>query len=357
MEIRTGPGQTGRGLRWAALFAMTVLAWQAVGAEVPSVTAMSPAPEPAPAHLAELDEILVRGELPGPAMWRISKDGHSLWIMGTLSPMPRRMTWRQQKAEEVIRNSGEILGESSADWDMDLGLRQAFGMLRQMMQLRHNADRATLREVLPAPVYERWHAAHRRWFGKDPSPRERARPLYAAFLLYERALQRSGLTNESMVWNTAASIARRHGVKVRERTFRIKVEDPRGILAELAKLPADKEAACLVAVLDHIDHAVPDMQRRAGAWANGDLATLRALPPAVDEPECMNLMEGTRLDALAEQEEALFREDWSGIVDWLLLTHETSFTTLPIEKLFDPDGVLADLRRKGYTVEEPRSGG
>lgn len=354
MRTRTGRRQARTGPGSAALLVMAMLAWPAAGAEVAPGAATPPAPPPATAYATELDEILVRGELPGPAMWRVSKDGHSLWIMGTLSLMPRRMTWRQQKAEEVIRSSGEILGESTADWDMDLGLREAFGMLRQVMRLRHNADGATLREVLPAPVYERWHAAHRRWFGKDPSPRERARPLYAGYLLYERALHRSGLTEEPVVWTTAERIARRHGVKVRERAFRIKVKEPRGILVEMEKLPADKEAACLVAYMDYIDHALPDMQRRARAWASGDLATLRALPPEEEAPECVELIEGTRVAALVDQEEALFREDWSGIVDWLLLTHETSFTTLPIEKLFEPDGVLADLRRKGYTVEEPQ---
>src|SRR5690606_16682838 len=272
MRIRNGRERARKGPPPATLLMMAVLAWPAAGTEVATATATSPAPQPAATYSTELEEILVRGELPGPAMWRVSKDGHSLWIMGTLSPMPRRMTWRQQKAEEVIRNSGEILGESSADWDMDLGVREAFGMLRQVLRLRHNADGATLREVLPAPVYERWHAAHRRWFGKDPSPKERARPLYAGYLLYDRALRRSGLTDEPVIWSTAERIARRHGVKVRERAFRIKVEDPRGMFAELERLPADKEAACLVEVMDYIDHALPDMQRRARAWAMGDLA-------------------------------------------------------------------------------------
>lgn len=349
--------------RWAAarlpaMLLLVTLAGAVAAADITpqgsvagGVAATSAPPGDAPP--LELDEVLVRGELPGPAMWRVSSGEHSLWIMGTLSPLPRRMTWRQHKAEEVIRNSGEILGDSTAEWDIDAGVRESFGLLRKVLRLRHNADGSTLREVLPPPVYARWHAAHRRWFGKDPSPKERARPLYAGILLYERALRRSGLTDEPLVWATAEKIARRHGVRVREREFRIKVRDPGGMLDELARLPADKEAACLVEVLDYIELALPDMKRRAQAWAVGDLAVLRALPPAAKEPACMELGEGTRLAALAEREEALVREDWSGIVDWLLLAHRTSFTTMPIEKLFEPEGVLAELRRKGYTVEEP----
>src|SRR5690606_7067293 len=302
----------------------------------------------------ELDEVVVSGELPGPAMWKVSSGGHTLWIMGTLSPMPTKMTWRQRQAEDVIRASGEILGESSSELDMDLGFREAIGMLRSVLRLRHNADGSTLREGLPPAVYERWHAAHRRWFGKKPSPKERARPIYAAMLLYERALKGSGLSDEPMVWATAERVARRHGVKVRERAFRMKVKDPKGMLAELASLPADQEAACLVDLMDYLDRELPDMKRRAEAWAVGDLPTLRALPHAEEQPECMALIEGTQMQRLMDQEDALLREDWSGIVDWMLLTHETSFTTLPIEKLLQPDGVLAQLRTKGYEVEEPR---
>ncbi len=301
----------------------------------------------------ELDEVLVTGERPGPAMWKVSRDGHMLWIMGTLSPMPAKMSWRQKRAEEVIKASGEILATSTSDWDMDLGFRESIGMIRTLLKLRHNADGSTLREVLPEDVYERWHAAHRRWFGGKPSPKERARPLYAAMLLYSRALEKSGLTEEPLVWERAAKVARKHKVKIRQRRFRVKIEDPKGMLAELRDLPRDKEVACLVEIMDFIDHEIPQMKRRAEAWALGDLGALRGLPPAALEPQCIELGEGTRIEQLEKTEEALFARDWAGIVDWMLLTHETSFTTLPIGKLLEEDGVLAQLRSRGYTVEEP----
>lgn len=301
----------------------------------------------------ELDEVLVRGELPGPAMWKVSNGEHTLWIMGTISPMPRGMTWRQRQAEEVIKASGEILGESDSRLDMDLGVRESFRLLRQMLRLRHNADGSTLREVLAPDLYARWHAAHRQWFGKDPDAKERARPLYAAMLLYQRALRRSGLTEDPIVWNSAERLARRHGVKVRQREFRLPVEDPKGMLDELAVLPKAQEAACLAEVMDYIDREVPQMKRRAEAWAMGDLTALRRLPSMDEEPACMALGEGTQVAQLAETEEALFAQDQEGIIDWLLLAHETSFTTLPIATLLDPGGLLAKLRRKGYAVDAP----
>jgi uncharacterized protein YbaP (TraB family) len=326
------------------LAAATVLAClPALGAEEPAATAD-----------VELDEVVVTGERPGPAMWKVSKGDHTLWIMGTLSPMPAKMNWRQKHAEEVIKASGEILGESSSDWDMDLGFRESIGMIRTLMKLRHNADGSTLREVLPDDVYQRWHAAHRRWFGEKPSPKERARPLYAAFLLYDQALKKSGLTEKPLVWSRAEKLARQHNVTVRQREFTVKVRDPKGMFKELATLPKDLESACLVETMDFIDRELPEMKQRAEAWAVGDMAALRTLPRAELAPQCMELGEGTQIERLAKAEEAMFARDWSGIVDWLLLAHRTSFTTLPVGKLLEEDGVLAGLRAKGYTVEEPQ---
>ena len=41
-----------------------------------------------------LDEVLVTGEQPGPAMWKAKRGDHTLWIVGTLRPLPSKMTWR-----------------------------------------------------------------------------------------------------------------------------------------------------------------------------------------------------------------------------------------------------------------------
>ena len=44
-----------------------------------------------------LEEILVVGEQPGPAMWRVSKGDHTLWIFATLEPLPKDMVWRSKE--------------------------------------------------------------------------------------------------------------------------------------------------------------------------------------------------------------------------------------------------------------------
>lgn len=302
----------------------------------------------------ELEEVLVTGERPGPAMWRVSKGAHTLWIMGTLEPLPSRMTWRSDQVEKVIGESGEILARSVSDWDADTGFFESIGLLRAVLRLRHNADDATLREVLPEAVYQRWQAAHRRWYGKDPDPKERARPSYAADLLYERALRESGLTQDARVWPVVEKLARAEGVRIRRREFPVFIERPRELIDELKVLPRDREVACLVATLDYIDTKLPYLQQRAAAWAVGDLEALRALPAGNLRTDCQDaLLENTRIGAMLREERAKSSNDWWGIVDWLLLTHRTSFTVLTIDELFD-DSLLHRLRDKGYEVTQPR---
>lgn len=300
-----------------------------------------------------LDEVRVTGEQPGPAMWRVTKGDHTLWIMGTLSPVPAKMSWRARQAEAVIADSGEILGPSTAS--VALGTFTVLRNMPALLRLRHNADGATLREVLPPEVYTRWHAAHRRWFGKDPDPKERARPLYAAELLFEQALERSGLSRRNVVWPKVRELAQEHAVRIRQRNFAVVVKDPRQMIADIAALPRDKEAACLLATLDRIERDLPDMKRRAEAWAIGDLATLRAMPAETPMTSCIDaVLETPRLRTLADAQREKMEADWSGIIDWMLLAHQTSFTTLPLDELLQTDGPLAQLRARGYVVDEPQ---
>src|SRR5689334_25218036 len=61
------------------------------------------------ASAAQPEQILVVGQKPGPGMWKVSKDGHVLWIFGTYSPLPVKMDWRSHEVDAVIGRSQEYL--------------------------------------------------------------------------------------------------------------------------------------------------------------------------------------------------------------------------------------------------------
>ncbi|MFO1504163.1 MAG: TraB/GumN family protein [Steroidobacteraceae bacterium] len=301
-----------------------------------------------------LDEVLVTGEQPGPAMWKAKRGDHTLWIVGTLRPLPSKMTWRSKQVEDVIARSEEILGRYEGRATIKGGTFAALRLLPSIMRLRFNADGRTLREVLPPDVYARWSAAHRRIFGHDPDPKERARPFYAADLLFDEALKKANLSEKDVVWPKVDDVARRHKVRIRSLKIELPVDDPKAVIRDFAAISPEKETACLVATLDRIDRDLPNMRRRAQAWAVGDMATLRSLPVVNQQQTCMEaLLERPKLRALADQARAKVEADRPAIISYMLLAHATSFTAEPIDELLKPDGLLAQLRAAGYAVEEP----
>lgn len=305
----------------------------------------------------ELEEVLVLGEQPGPAMWKVSRDGHTLWVMGTMTPRPSSMTWRSTAAEGVIQRSGEILGSTSTRVTLGVGLFGAMKLIPAALKARDNPDGSTLHDVLPVEVRTRYSAMHRRFFGKDMDQKEKRRPLFAADELYREAMKKSGLTTDSLVWPKVEKLAKRYKVGIRERQIPVALEDPKGIIGDLALIKREQEVACLVGTMDYIEQELPNIKQRARAWAVGDVAALRSLPPAVDRMSCQQALTDAlqpRLETQINETRETIEEDREGIVSWMLLAHETSFTTMDIQELLAKDGAVARWRAAGYTVEEPQ---
>jgi uncharacterized protein YbaP (TraB family) len=302
-----------------------------------------------------LEEVQVTGEQPGPAMWKVSKDDHVLWILGTLSPLPAKMTWRSKQVEAVIARSSEVLGGSSLRADLKGSRWALLRSIPAIMRLNDNPDGSTLKQVLPPDLYTRWSAAHQLWFGKPPDAKDRSRPMFAGGTLYEHALQRSGLSNRNVVWPVIQRQAKAAKIPIRQREFTVPLKDPRGLIAEVAATPRDADIACLVATLDHIDADLPNMKRRAEAWAIGDIEALRRLPWADQQQTCLEaVLSGERLHQMYEQQKKVMTDEFLNSVGYALLGNPTSITTLPMSQLLGEQGVLAKLRATGYAVEEPQ---
>ena len=70
--------------------------------------ATSPASADAP-PITDLATMVVSGAQPGPGMWKVSKGDHVLWILGTLSPLPKKMEWVSGDVEDVIAQAQEVI--------------------------------------------------------------------------------------------------------------------------------------------------------------------------------------------------------------------------------------------------------
>jgi uncharacterized protein YbaP (TraB family) len=304
-----------------------------------------------------LDELEVEDQ-PGPKMWRVSKDDHELWIIGTVTPTPVGLKWNSRQVQAAVREADEVL--APVGYGIHLGVRNAFTVMRylpQLMKLRDNPDGALLRDLLPADQYARWTKLHLAAYGKPPDDEGKWRPMFIADDLYAKTLKSMGLTGGDVIWPKLNALAGEAKVPINRHTFTTSMEnaDPKMLLAEFRNFPRQTEIDCLVETMDHIEKKLPLAKDGAHAWSTGDTASLQADLSWTSHQSCSEMAFNAsslhgRIEALTEQG----REYWRGMVSYALLNKKTTVTAVPIRVLLGPDSLLDYLHSSGHLVESPR---
>ena len=292
-----------------------------------------------------IDEITITGERPGPGLWKAARDGHVLWLMGTLDPLPKRMTWRSAQVERVIADAQLVL-PASTTVKADAGPIALVGLYFSVRRAQRLPDGQTHAGTLPPQQFQRLQSLRQRY-----APRlqvDGLRPIVAAQRLYEEALSASGLRSDRDVEKSVLRMARARDVPVEENVLRL--EDPKGLLAELDHIPKDAELRCLDVTLARLESDLPALRERAAAWAVGDVAALRRLRQNEERSACWEAVEvSPRLHALIDAQRARRVQR----LDAARVRHASTLALLPVDQLLSPDGVLETLRRMGYAIEEP----
>lgn len=326
---------------------VVVPAWAQIGtAEPPTI---------APA-VTDLDPVLVVGMQPGPGMWRVSRGDHTLWILGTLAPLPRAMTWESAEVDGVIAQADEILAPGSAAADIGAGdIFKMIAMARSAIKSTRNPDGGRLKDVLPADIHARWVGLKQQYIGND-SKIERSRPLFASQDLYWKAIAAAGLTRSNVVWQQIVASAESHGVKITPTgiTFPLAIDKARykGGIKALSESRID-DIDCFTRTMDRLQPDLAAMKIRANAWATGDVAVLRQTKQEELEPPCKGIYDAAMsFQARPELKEKL-AASWLTAAESALSRNETTFATLPVAEIFNPDGYITRLREKGYTIQGP----
>ena len=297
--------------------------------------------------------VVVSGALPGPGLWKVRKDGHTLYVLATLSPLPKRMEWESAGVESVVARSQQVLLPPSFTLDADVGMFRGLMLVPSLLKARRNPDGRSLQEVVPAALYARWSPLKQRYLGRDRGV-ERWRPIFAAQELYEAAMRRSGLGLEDIADKEVRRMAKRHGVALRAVNFKLELEDPKAAIREFQSTTlADTD--CFARTLARIETDLEAMRQRANAWATGDIQTLRALPLENQYRACIDAVTGSGLAQRLGIDDVRPRlaAMWLGAAEEALSDHATSFAMLPLALVTAPDGYLAQLAAKGYEVEAP----
>jgi uncharacterized protein YbaP (TraB family) len=312
--------------------------------------AQDPAPPAAPT--TTLDSVLVVGEQPGPGLWKISKDDHILWILGTLSPLPKKMTWRSQQVESIVAQSQQVLAVPTAS--LQIGFFRSLTLVPSLLHARKNENGAKLQDVLEPDLYTRWLALKAKYIGRSNSV-ERLRPMLAARELYEKAIDKSGLTNDRDAWRVVERAARKARVPISTPTADIPVDDPKAAIKDFESTSPDLDAACLATTIQRLETDLGSMRQRANAWATGDMDALRSLPYPDQRAACLTAVSSTpRVHDLIEEARSRIAQAWLAAAEKSLNDNLSTLAVLPMAELVAPAGPLDALRAKGYTIEDPQ---
>ena len=315
--------------------------------------AVSPAvraqPVPAtapPAADAALPEVLVEGQHQGPRMWTVHRGDHVLWILGTVTPLPKKMVWQPDAVREVLAQSQEVV-PAWPSYGIGANPFTALRVFIQWRRMQKPPDRLPLKDTVPPALYARVTALEAKYDPHD-THLEELRPMLAAERLTTRVLDASGLALHNEVQATVLTLARERGVRVRQ--DKLKIDDPVDVLKDVGATPLSAEIACLDAVVTRLESDLGPMQARARAWALGDVDTLRQLPHADDKTACIVAVSTSeRVRALI----ARAQDDWLTVVEDSLARNRGTLAVQSMDRLLGANGALAALRAQGYSVEGP----
>jgi hypothetical protein len=307
--------------------------------------------EPQPA----IEEVLVTGHQPGPGLWKVTRpaDGtdHVLWILGSYGPLPKKMSWRSTELEAALAGSQAVIAPVSMR--ASVGALGGVTLLPSLVGLRRNPDGARLEDVLPPELYARWLPLKERYIGRDDDV-EKWRPIFAAQELYERALRKSGLEPYGVVWPAVEKRARKARVKIVEPEVEVRIDKPRAAIKEFKQAPLD-DLDCFAKTLERLEADLELMKVRANAWASGDVEKLRALAPVDNASACIAV--ALNAEVLRERGAgdwpAQRAAAWLEAVEAAFAANASTVAVLNVEQILRPDGYVAQLRARGYEVEDP----
>jgi hypothetical protein len=326
-----------------------------------NVSAIAQSSVPAlPSAANDTETILVVGEQPGPGMWKVSKGDHTLWIIGTHTPLPQKIKWRAKGVRDVVANSQELIASPGVRvTTKQIGIFRALTMIPAAMEARKNPDGARLKDLVPPDVYQRWLVLRDKYIEEnntddEASDIERWRPIFAALELYDEAIKKNGMTQTSPVWKTVEDEAKRQKIKITDVTLEPPIKEPRAALSEFAKTRLD-DIDCFTKTIERIEGDLRNMRARGNAWATGDIELLRRTPGADQRAACNRaLQNATFIKKLGAEGIAQQMENaWLAAVDTALSRSRSSVAVMPISQLTGESNLVGKLRARGYVVTEP----
>ncbi|ESQ77081.1 TraB/GumN family protein [Asticcacaulis sp. YBE204] len=279
-------------------------------------------------------EVVVRGKPGvGPALWRVTDGDSQVIIIGVLPVFPKKQKWATKRVENALRGANRLITPA----DSSTGP----GDLWSLMSQKGLPNRSTLKDGLPANLYNRYEKTAKR-AGIPIRDFARDKPVWAGARLRREVLQKYGLSENEPV-STIKGLARSAGVPVKAAGR----YDAGPLFKAVNAMSEEAGEACLSHTLDDIDFDIDRAPVAAKAWAIGDIATVRAHYQGSALMKCLSgspaataTLNRSVTDSVTAVSDALTRPG-------------KTVAVFPLALLLRKSGVLERLRAKGYRVSAP----
>ena len=299
-----------------------------------------------------IDSVVVYGVQSGPGLWKVSNGDNTLWILGTLDPLPKKMKWESLEVEMVIIDSQAYLLPPSVT--ADIGFFQGLSLASSAIGIKKNPNKKNLKDVLPADIYKRWSDLKEKYIGRSRKI-EKYRPIFAATKLFDEAIEKIGLTYNTKVEKKVKKMAKKNKLEFIRPVIKTNLNNPKAAIKKFKKSDLS-DLECFTKVLDRLDVDIDNMRLRANAWATGNVKQLKTLTfPDQNEPCTAAILENDLAKNFGlENIEERLRNLWIEKANESLNKYKSTFAILSIDSLLKENGYLTALAKEGYTIKEPK---
>ncbi len=309
----------------------------AVFVAMPCAAFAQSSPPPVTDWSTNIETVVVTAERPGPALWHISANGSDVWILGSVSPLPRDLVWNTKQIEQIVDGADIV-------WlppELTAGIFEvSWFLLTDVGSLKQPGDQ-TLEASLPPDLRDRFVAARTR-LKKDADDYSDELPAIAALDL-EGAFHKGTALDGDDVGERVQKIARAKDVPAKP-FVRFEAMP---IIKAIPKLSAEAERICLADALDDVDAQTLHADAAARAWAVGDLAGVKANYSETKLYDCFD-----QINSFAADREHITLDALAAI-DGALAKAGKSLIVIGMGPLLRKNGVLDRLQERGIVVSGP----
>ena len=288
-----------------------------------------------------MDELVVTGERTGPGMWHVHRGTAQLWILGSMSPLPKGITWRSKQVEQVLDSTNQVLVQKP----FEIGIARILWLLLTERDLLMVRGGKRLADVMRPDLHARF-ALQRTKFTDDRKKWERYRPIIATAFLQQAAFHQMGLSTRLDLGAAMRTLAKKHHVRVEE----IKMAGVGDVMEVLKTMSPATENSCVEASMVTVESDLPRLVDRAQAWANGNVERIENLPGPPEVDACRAALDAGKG---ASELIALMRRTWLNAMEKYLRSDSVTLAVANIDMVLEHGGLLDELRAKGYEVDAP----